>query len=62
MEGSRELRVAAPPARRPWYSILYVQVLVAIALGVVVGYFDPKLGVQLKPLGDAPGDYVRVKS
>jgi aerobic C4-dicarboxylate transport protein len=53
MEGSRELRVAAPPARRPWYSILYVQVLVAIALGVVVGYFDPKLGVQLKPLGDA---------
>jgi aerobic C4-dicarboxylate transport protein len=52
MEGSRELRVAAPRARRPWYSILYVQVLVAIALGVAVGYLDPKLGVQLKPLGD----------
>src|SRR5262249_40963032 len=40
------------PARRPWYTILYVQVLIAIAVGVAVGYFDPALGVQLKPLGD----------
>src|SRR5947209_8149066 len=53
MEGSSQLRVAASPARPPWYSILYVQVLIAIAVGVAVGYFDPKLGVQLKPLGDA---------
>jgi aerobic C4-dicarboxylate transport protein len=53
MEGSHQPRVAASPARRPWYSILYVQVLVAISIGVAVGYFDPKLGVQLKPLGDA---------
>jgi aerobic C4-dicarboxylate transport protein len=44
--------VSAPPARRAWYSILYVQVLLAIAIGVAVGYFDPQLGVQLKPLGD----------
>ena len=42
----------ATPARRPWYTILYVQVLIAIGLGVVIGYFDPKLGVELKPLGD----------
>jgi aerobic C4-dicarboxylate transport protein len=44
--------VAAPPPRRPWYTILYVQVLIAIVLGIVIGYFDPDLGKQLKPLGD----------
>jgi len=38
--------------RRPWYTILYVQVLVAIALGVLIGHFFPKTGVALKPLGD----------
>src|ERR1700751_4351327 len=40
-------------ARTPWYRILYVQVLIAIALGVIIGYFDPDLGKDLKPLGDA---------
>jgi aerobic C4-dicarboxylate transport protein len=38
--------------RRPWYSILYVQVLLAIALGIFVGHFFPKAGIALKPLGD----------
>jgi aerobic C4-dicarboxylate transport protein len=52
MEGSTGLRPPASSQRRPWYSILYIQVLVAIAIGVAVGYLDPKLGVQLKPLGD----------
>jgi aerobic C4-dicarboxylate transport protein len=37
---------------RPWYSILYVQVLIAIAIGVALGYFYPKTGTALKPLGD----------
>ena len=32
---------------------LYVQVLVAIAIGVLVGHFAPQFGVELKPLGDA---------
>ena len=32
--------------------ILYVQVLIAIALGVIVGRFYPHLGKELKPLGD----------
>ncbi|MFD1702283.1 dicarboxylate/amino acid:cation symporter [Methylopila henanensis] len=40
-------------AGRPWYRILYVQVLIAIALGVALGYFAPDLGKQMKPLGDA---------
>src|ERR1700745_2268842 len=39
-------------SRQPWYRILYVQVLIAIALGVLIGYFYPALGKQLKPLGD----------
>ena len=38
--------------RRPWYSILYVQVLIAIVLGIFVGHFYPKIGMELKPLGD----------
>src|SRR5436190_8893503 len=39
-------------AGRPWYRILYVQVLIAIALGIVIGHFFPRTGVALKPLGD----------
>jgi aerobic C4-dicarboxylate transport protein len=39
-------------ARRPWYTVLYVQVLVAIAAGVLVGHFYPATGASLKPLGD----------
>src|ERR1700761_1743081 len=35
-----------------WYKILYVQVLIAIFAGVLVGHFYPDLGKQLKPLGD----------
>jgi aerobic C4-dicarboxylate transport protein len=53
MEGSDRIGVPAAPARRPWYTILYIQVLMAIGIGVAVGYFNPKLGVSLKPLGDA---------
>src|SRR5260221_6098390 len=40
-------------SRRPWYTVLYVQVLIAIALGIIVGHFFPKTGTALKPLGDA---------
>jgi aerobic C4-dicarboxylate transport protein len=46
---------AAPPAvhhHQAWYKILYVQVLIAIFAGVLVGYFHPSLGKELKPLGD----------
>jgi aerobic C4-dicarboxylate transport protein len=42
---------AAP--RKPWYTVLYIQVLIAIALGVLVGHFYPQTGSALKPLGDA---------
>ena len=45
---------AIRPATRHqrWYKILYVQVLIAIALGILIGYFYPDLGKALKPLGD----------
>jgi aerobic C4-dicarboxylate transport protein len=44
---------AAPKRARPWYSVLYIQVLIAITLGVLLGHFFPKTGTALKPLGDA---------
>ncbi len=37
---------------QPWYKILYVQVLIAIGLGILIGNFYPDLGKALKPLGD----------
>lgn len=41
------------PSRPPrWWTNLYVQVLVAIALGVLLGHLRPDLGTELKPLGD----------
>ena len=44
---------SAPIATRsPWYSILYIQVLIAIALGIFIGHFYPNAGKALKPLGD----------
>jgi aerobic C4-dicarboxylate transport protein len=39
-------------ARRPWYTVLYIQVLLAIAVGIIIGHFFPNAGVALKPLGD----------
>jgi aerobic C4-dicarboxylate transport protein len=38
--------------RKPFYRILYVQVLVAVAIGILLGHFYPELGVAMKPLGD----------
>jgi len=35
-----------------YLSKLYVQVLIAIVAGVVLGHYFPDLGAQLKPLGD----------
>src|SRR6266851_5388533 len=41
-------------AARPWYKILYVQVLIAILLGVVVGWLAPTIATNdwIKALGD----------
>src|SRR5262249_29214617 len=39
-------------SRRALHVHLYVQVLIAVVIGVLLGYFDPALGEQMKPLGD----------
>jgi aerobic C4-dicarboxylate transport protein len=38
--------------KKPFYKILYVQVLAAIVLGVLLGVFYPEVGTAMKPLGD----------
>jgi aerobic C4-dicarboxylate transport protein len=38
--------------KKPFYKVLYVQVLIAIVLGVLLGVFYPELGTAMKPLGD----------
>ena len=36
----------------PLFKSLYIQVLLAIIIGVMLGHFYPGFAVQLKPLGD----------
>jgi aerobic C4-dicarboxylate transport protein len=50
----------ATKKRKPWYSILYVQVLIAVVIGICVGHFFPKTGIALKPLGDAFVSLIRM--
>ncbi len=45
---------------RPWYTILYVQVLMAVVIGSLIGRFFPKTGMALKPLGDAFVSLIRM--
>jgi aerobic C4-dicarboxylate transport protein len=35
-----------------FFKILYVQVIIAIVVGILLGYFYPSFAVNLKPLGD----------
>src|SRR5690242_7734445 len=44
----------APTAAKPWYKILYVQVLIAIVLGAVVGWLSPGFATNdwIKAMGD----------
>ncbi|WP_027171975.1 dicarboxylate/amino acid:cation symporter [Methylobacterium sp. 10] len=44
---------AAPTPHEPWYKVLYIQVLIAIALGILLGYLHPEWGKSVKWLGDA---------
>ncbi|MGZ3181599.1 MAG: dicarboxylate/amino acid:cation symporter [Telluria sp.] len=39
--------------KKPFYRILYVQVLFAILVGILLGVFYPSLAVAMKPFGDA---------
>jgi aerobic C4-dicarboxylate transport protein len=44
--------MSASNSHKPWYRELYLQVLAAVLLGVLVGYFFPGFGRSLRPLGD----------
>jgi len=63
---SSEIAVAVLPTARakagktPFYRKLYVQVLIAVALGAIIGYADPGLSLSLKPYGDAFVRAIRV--
>jgi len=50
---TRSEGVGRASGKSPWYRTIWVQVLVAIALAIVLGYVDPARGVSMKPLGDA---------
>ena len=43
----------AAPQHLPFYRHLYFQVVVAIVIGALLGYFEPALAAKFKPLGDA---------
>src|SRR5579872_4703241 len=47
------ITTAAPVARKPLYSSLFVQVLVALLLGIVLGVASPDFAISLKILSDA---------
>ncbi|SDH73338.1 MULTISPECIES: dicarboxylate/amino acid:cation symporter [Bradyrhizobium] len=38
--------------RKPFYAVLYVQVLAAIAVAIALGHFWPAIAVDMKPFGD----------
>ena len=42
----------APRLRASWYRQLYVHVLLAIVLGALLGYCQPVIAEQFKPVGD----------
>lgn len=51
-----DIHAHQPPVseKKPkFYQILYVQVIFAIAIGILLGHFYPSVGESLKPLGDA---------
>jgi len=39
-------------AKKRWYGQLYVQVLIGIVLGAILGYVDPEFAAKLQPLAD----------
>src|SRR4051794_9416144 len=49
---------AVPSARpvtspTPWYAQLWIHVLVAMAIGILLGWLRPDVGAEMQPLGDA---------
>ncbi|CAM5767889.1 C4-dicarboxylate transport protein [Labrys miyagiensis] len=53
MISASDIAAPQPPRRKPIYASLYFQVIVAIAIGILLGHFYPSWGAAMKPLGDA---------
>ena len=43
--------MSKPQSKKPWYRQLYVQVLIAIVIGIFVGWRWPDLGEAMQPIG-----------
>lgn len=52
MSSSQEQGPAPEPSRVPLWRHTYVQVLVAIVIGSLIGHFAPRTGQALQPLGE----------
>jgi aerobic C4-dicarboxylate transport protein len=47
-----EIDQTAVPRKQKFYQILYVQVVVAIIIGILLGYYKPDTAEAMRPLGD----------
>jgi aerobic C4-dicarboxylate transport protein len=45
--------VAATRAAKPWYAQLWIQVLIGMGIGILLGWLSPERGAAMQPLGDA---------
>ena len=53
-------KTEAATKHKPWYAVLYIQVLIAVVVGILLGRFSPKTGIALKPLGDGFVSLIRM--
>ncbi len=53
MSMSTMSEVTSHRSAKPWWRELWVQVMIAMALGVVLGIYQPDLAIQMQPFGDA---------
>jgi aerobic C4-dicarboxylate transport protein len=51
---------AAPPPKKDRTHFLYIAVIVAVILGIIVGFASPDLGKALKPLGTGFVDLIKM--
>jgi aerobic C4-dicarboxylate transport protein len=41
------------PKRKRWYAQLWIQVLIGMIAGILLGIFSPRIGARMEPFGDA---------
>jgi aerobic C4-dicarboxylate transport protein len=45
--------IAAAKGAKPWYRQLWIQVMIGMGVGILLGWLDPDRGAAMQPLGDA---------